>query len=84
MGPQSEATYGPQESHQEEGKGSTHVVGLHGALLFSDRQLTAGSLQVCSRNVQSAEVERLNGVYNKLLRSAGVDLIGAVAIPAVA
>jgi hypothetical protein len=26
---------------------------------------------------QSKEVERLNGVYNKLLKNAGVDLIGA-------
>lgn len=28
---------------------------------------------------QSAEVERLNGVYNKLLKTAGVDLIGRTA-----
>ena len=30
--------------------------------------------------MQSAEVERLNGVYNKLLKTAGVDLIGWTAI----
>ena len=30
--------------------------------------------------LQSMEVERLNGVYNKLLRGAGVDLIGVRAL----
>ena len=30
--------------------------------------------------LQSKEVERLNGVYNKLLRGAGVDLIGVWAL----
>ena len=30
--------------------------------------------------LQSKEVERLNGVYNKLLRGAGVDLIGVRAL----
>ena len=30
--------------------------------------------------LQSKEVERLNGVYNKLLRGAGVDLIGVCAL----
>jgi len=30
--------------------------------------------------MQSAEVERLNGVYNKLLKTAGVELIGQLAV----
>ena len=35
-----------------------------------------GCLSLHHLDMQSAEVERLNGVYNKLLKTAGVELIG--------